>query len=107
MLASITFVRSEAVWSVASAEEHHYMYYVYIIQSQKDHSFYKGFSTNLKKQLIKHNSRGQKYTSTKVPYVLVWYCGFTQKKDALQFEKYLKSGSGFAFAKKHLIPSSA
>ncbi|MBI2984682.1 MAG: GIY-YIG nuclease family protein [Candidatus Kerfeldbacteria bacterium] len=82
------------------------MYYVYIIQSQKDHSFYKGFSSDLKKQLAKHNSKGQKYSSAKVPFRLVWYCAFLEKKDALAFEKYLKSGSGFAFAKKRLIPVS-
>lgn len=82
------------------------MFYVYIIQSRRDRSFYKGFTSDLKKQLVKHNQRGQKYTSTKAPFSLVWYCGFRDKKDALRFEKYLKSGSGFVFAKKRLIPKS-
>ncbi len=80
------------------------MYYVYILQSQKDGSFYKGFTTDLRNQLAKHNRKGQKFTSAKVPYVVVWYCAFLNKAEALRFERYLKSGSGFVFARRHLIP---
>ena len=79
------------------------MYYVYILQSEKDHSYYKGYTADLKKQFQKHNSRGQKYTSQKVPYKLIWFCAFSNKEKALKFEKYLKHGSGFAFTKNHLI----
>ncbi|MDP3964237.1 MAG: GIY-YIG nuclease family protein, partial [bacterium] len=80
------------------------MYYVYIIQSRRDSSYYKGFTEDIKKQLSRHNGKLQKYTSSKAPFRLVWYCAFMEKKDALRFEKYIKSGSGFAFSKKHLIP---
>jgi predicted GIY-YIG superfamily endonuclease len=38
----------------------------------------------------------------KRPWKLVWYCVFTTKKQAIDFEMYLKQGSGFAFARKHL-----
>jgi hypothetical protein len=31
-----------------------------------------------------------------------WYCAFLDKFGALEFEKYLKSDSGRAFAKKRL-----
>ena len=80
------------------------MYDVYILQSQKDNSSYKGFTTDLQRQLAVHNSSGKKYTSTKAPFALIWYCAFLGKKQALRFERYLKSGSGFVFAKRHLIP---
>lgn len=79
------------------------MYYVYIIQSEKDQSYYTGFTEDLKSRLKDHNSKGNKYSSTKAPYHIVWYCAFLNKKKVLDFEKYLKQGSGFAFARKHLV----
>lgn len=79
------------------------MYYVYIIKSLKDSSFYTGFTENVKKRLIEHNSGSNKYSGSKKPYKLIWYCAFDDKNKALVFEKYLKQGSGFAFARKHLV----
>jgi putative endonuclease len=80
-----------------------YMYYVYILQSLKDESYYTGFTTDVEARLKKHNSGAVEYTSTKRPFKLVWYCCFEDKVKALQFEKYLKSGSGFALARKRLV----
>ncbi len=78
------------------------MYYVYILQSKKDKSFYTGFTENLKERLKNHNWHMADYTKTKAPFELVWYCAFKDKKKALDFELYLKQGSGFAFARKRL-----
>jgi putative endonuclease len=80
------------------------MYYVHILKSKLDNSLYKGSTNNLKERLAEHNSGSARYTSTKKPYQLVWYCAFPTKTQALKFEKYLKHGSGHAFAKKHLLP---
>lgn len=79
------------------------MYYVYIIRSVKHGSFYVGSTSNLKERLRDHNQRTVKTTKVGVPYILVWYCGFVNRLKALDFEKYLKNGSGFAFRNKHLI----
>ncbi|MEX0888177.1 MAG: GIY-YIG nuclease family protein [Patescibacteria group bacterium] len=79
------------------------MYYVYILQSQKDNSPYTGFTTDLKKRLNKHNHKEVRFSSAKAPYNLIWYCGFKERAKAAAFEHYLKDGSGFAFARKHLI----
>ncbi len=79
------------------------MYCVYIIQSQIDASFYIGNTNNLKRRLSEHNAGHVKFTSTKKPYKLVWYCAFSNREKALDFEKYLKHGSGFAFGRKRLI----
>lgn len=79
------------------------MYYVYILQSLKDQSYYTGLTTDIKARLKKHNAGEVAYTSTKRPFKLTWYCCFEDKEKALQFEKYLKSGSGFAFARKRLV----
>ncbi|MBU0999252.1 GIY-YIG nuclease family protein [Patescibacteria group bacterium] len=79
------------------------MYYVYILKSKKDGSCYKGITENLKKRIYDHNHGSNKYSSTKSPFELIWYCAFLDKKKALDFEKYIKQGSGFAFVNKRLI----
>lgn len=79
------------------------MYYVYILRSQKDGSYYKGVTEDLKKRIYDHNHKSNRYSSTKAPFVLVWYCAFLEKQKALDFEKYIKQGSGFAFIKKHIL----
>lgn len=79
------------------------MYKIYILRSLKDGSFYTGFTENLVERLKAHNSGTSKYSNTKRPLELIWHCTFEQKSKALEFEKYLKQGSGFAFARKHLV----
>ena len=79
------------------------MRYVYILQSLKDKSYYTGLTTDVKARLEKHNSGQVAYTSTKCPFKMVWHCCFEDKLKAVSFEKYLKSGSGFAFARKRLV----
>lgn len=79
------------------------MFKVYILKSLKDNSFYTGVTENLVQRLKEHNSGLSKYSNTKRPYKLVWYCVFNDKSKAIKFEKYLKHGSGFAFARKHFV----
>jgi len=79
------------------------MYHVYILQSQKDKSYYTGFTENLEERIKDHNWLGSNYSKTKAPFELVWFCSFKDKRKALDFEKYLKQGSGFAFARKRLV----
>jgi predicted GIY-YIG superfamily endonuclease len=79
------------------------MYFVYILQSQKDESLYVGSTENVKQRLADHNGGKAKYSSSKRPYILKWFCTFPSKRQALAFEKYLKQGSGHAFARKHLL----
>lgn len=79
------------------------MYYVYILQGQKDKSYYTGFTENLEQRLKEHNSSTADYSKSRTPFDLVWYCAFQSKKKAMDFEKYLKQGSGFAFSKKRLV----
>lgn len=79
------------------------MHYVYIIQSIKDESFYTGNTKNLQRRLSEHNRGLTLSTKTKIPYRFVWYCAFIQESKAILFEKYLKTGSGIAFARKRLL----
>jgi putative endonuclease len=83
------------------------MHFVYILQSKKDSSLYVGSTGNVKKRFAEHNNGKAKYSSSKRPYVLKWFCAFPTKQQALKFEKYLKQGSGFAFARKHLLNSGS
>jgi putative endonuclease len=62
-------------------------FYVYIIQSLKDSSFYKGYSENPYERLQQHNEGLSEYTSHKIPWVLVCLLLFETKRDALIKEK--------------------
>ena len=79
------------------------MFYVYILHSKKLNRYYVGFSKNLKDRLRDHNSQNVTTTATSNDYKLIWYSAFLSKKKALDFERYLKSGSGFAFRNKRLV----
>ena len=79
------------------------MWYVYILQSQLDENrFYTGFTDDLKRRLAQHNSGKVGHTSKHQPWVLKTYIAFSEKEQALNFEAYLKTASGRAFAKKRL-----
>ncbi len=79
------------------------MFYVYILESKKDKSKYTGVTLDLKRRFQDHNSNSVKYSSSKSPYKLIWYCAFLDKIKAYRFEKYLKSSSGYAFSKKRFL----
>ena len=79
------------------------MYFVYILRSKKDDSFYTGVTENLKTRLHEHNRGGAEYSSSKTPFMIVWFCAFPVKGIAYEFEEYLKSHSGIAFRNKRLV----
>lgn len=77
------------------------MYYVYLIRSVKyPEKTYIGKTENLLQRLETHNSGGSVHTKTYRPWELVVFIGFEDEGKAIEFEKYLKSGAGRAFAKK-------
>ena len=79
------------------------MYVVYMLRS---HNFpketYIGFTTNLKSRLAAHNSGASKHTAKYRPWDLVCAIAFEAERKAREFEHYLKSGSGRAFANRRL-----
>ena len=80
------------------------MYYVYILRSQKDSTkSYIGFTENLNKRLNQHKKGSGTYSKQFAPWKLETYVAFNDKSLSESFEYYLKSGSGHAFLKKHLI----
>jgi predicted GIY-YIG superfamily endonuclease len=79
------------------------MYYVYLLQSvDNPRRRYVGSSADLRRRLGDHNSGRNASTATARPWRLQTYLAFSAKAHALAFERYLKSGSGHAFARKRL-----
>ncbi len=65
-------------------------FYVYIIQSQKDGTLYKGSTEDYVQRLADHNAGLSTYTSTKLPWQLVYVEEHPTKREALIREKKLK-----------------
>lgn len=78
------------------------MHIVYILKCA-DGKPYTGCTENLKERLQRHMSGYVPATLGRRPVKLANYIVFSNKYKAFKFEKYLKSGSGRAFIKKHLL----
>jgi predicted GIY-YIG superfamily endonuclease len=79
------------------------MTYVYILRSlEHPDRYYVGVTADLRARLKKHNAGEVPHTSKYVPWAIKTYVAFSDEKQAFAFEKYLKSPSGRAFAKKRL-----
>ena len=79
------------------------MTYVYILQSLEHlNRYYVGVTADLRSRLKRHNSGEVPHTSKYTPWGIKTYVAFSDEKQAFAFEKYLKSPSGRAFAKKRL-----
>ena len=79
------------------------MYYVYLIESTSTPKVrYTGYTDDLKRRLCDHNEGKNVSTAQYRPWRLKTYLAFSTKRQALAFERYLKSGSGHAFSRKRL-----
>jgi len=91
---------ANSLWAKHSVQ----MHYAYILQSiSHPEKFYYGSTADLKKRLAVHNDGGNVSTSPYRPWALAWYGGFPCKQTAANFERYLKTASGKAFARKRLL----
>jgi predicted GIY-YIG superfamily endonuclease len=76
--------------------------YVYVLESRASAGrFYVGATDDLKARLKEHNAGEVSHTSKYKPWVVKNYFAFHDRSKAYAFEKYLKSGSGRTFAKRH------
>jgi putative endonuclease len=79
------------------------MFYVCLLRAINfPDQVYIGMTIDLKRRLKAHNEGSSPYTSRYQPWELVVYVGVKNEARTLGFEKYLKTGAGRAFAKKHL-----
>jgi len=67
------------------------MYFVYILQSAKDNSFYIGYTSNIEERLWEHNEGRTRFAKYKRPWNLIYKEIYQVKTVALKREKYLKS----------------
>jgi len=77
--------------------------YVYILQSlNRPDRFYTGLCGDVEKRLAAHNAGQSPHTAKFKPWRLLSAHFFVDERTAAGFERYLKSGSGRAFAAKRL-----
>jgi len=78
------------------------MYYVYLLRCA-DNRTYIGCTDDLKDRKDRHDKGHVPATKNRLPVQLIAYFAFSNKYIAFNFEKYLKSGSGRAFIKRHFL----
>ncbi|UCH33978.1 MAG: GIY-YIG nuclease family protein [Armatimonadota bacterium] len=75
---------------------------VYLLESVRDpRQRYVGLASDPEERLKEHNAGKSPHTSRYVPWRIVAVVRFDNRGRASAFERYLKSGSGRAFAKRH------
>jgi predicted GIY-YIG superfamily endonuclease len=77
--------------------------FVYVLRSLTDpNRYYTGVTANVRARLSAHNAGECIHTAKHRPWELDVVVAFREEGRAITFERYLKSGSGVAFAQRHL-----
>ena len=74
-----------------------------VLKSQHFGETYIGFTSNLRQRFTDHNAGRSAHTSKYRPWTLVMYTAFASKSKAIAYERYLKTGSGIAFLRRHYL----
>ena len=75
-------------------------FYVYILQSEKDGSYYVGSTQDLDARIQRHNQGRSKYTKTKMPWRMMYFEEFPDRSSAVRRENQIKRHKD-----KHFIES--
>jgi len=76
--------------------------FVYVLNSTSDPTrYYTGLTSNVRARLAEHNNGSCLHTSRWTPWRVIVVVAFASEDRAMAFERYLKSGSGCAFAGRH------
>jgi predicted GIY-YIG superfamily endonuclease len=76
--------------------------FVYVLRSERDPArHYVGITSNVQRRVQWHNAGQNVHTATNRPWIVLVALEFSTEATAKRFERYLKSGSGRAFAKRH------
>jgi putative endonuclease len=78
------------------------MYYAYVLKSNKKKTFYYGSTSDLEQRLFEHKSGKNQYTRSRTPWKLVYFEEFTTNPEAVQRERFFKSGQGRQYIKEKL-----
>lgn len=79
------------------------MYFVYILQSQKDNKLYIGYTEDLENRFTLHTNGKVTSTKNRRPLELIYYEAYKNQLDAKKREMFLKSGSGHRFIRKQMV----
>lgn len=66
------------------------MYFVYVLQSMKDKSYYIGYTGSIDNRLSEHNFGRTRYTKLKRPWKLIYKEEYKTEKEAINRERHLK-----------------
>lgn len=76
--------------------------FVYVLNSTSNPKrYYTGLTSNLRARLAEHNEGRCSHTSRWTPWRVIVVVAFASEHRAIEFERYLKSGSGHAFCERH------
>jgi len=64
--------------------------------------YYTGLTSDVSRRLVEHNAGSCIHTAKYRPWTIDVVIEFADERRAVAFERYLKSGSGVAFANRHL-----
>lgn len=81
------------------------VYFVYVIQNSETKMLYIGFTGNLKQRITEHQEGKSLFTRKSRKngqWKLIYFEGYSNKKDAMSRERFLKGGSGRNYLKKQL-----
>lgn len=78
-------------------------FYVYVLESLKDHKRYIGYTNNLKKRVKEHLAGYNFSTKFRLPFKLIYFEGCLEEADAKRRERYLKTTQGRRFLGLRLI----
>lgn len=79
-------------------------HYIYILRSLKHRKrIYTGITSNPRQRLAEHNRGKSSHTSEYRPWEMIACIWLADSKKAATFERYLKSGSGRAFIRRHFV----
>ena len=81
------------------------MYYVYVLRSLKDHKFYIGFTSDLRRRIKERNEGKNISPKPGLPLKLFYYEAHLSKNDALRREQYFKTTKGKSSLKQMLRDS--
>ena len=78
------------------------MFYTYVLRSRKNQKLYYGYTNNLEKRIVEHDSGKDDFTRHNGPWDLVYFEEFTLKTEALKQERFFKSGKGREYVRGKL-----
>ena len=76
------------------------LYIVYVLRSEKDGKRYIGYTSDLARRLNEHNSGKTISTKNRRPFILIYQEEYSTKAEAMEREKFFKSGKGREELKK-------